>query len=314
MGGYDPFVADPEWGHWIIWYFFLGGIAAGAYSVAALVGLFGEEPDRRAVRVADYLAFPIVNICGLLLVVDLGRPERFWHMMIQSETFRPMLKWWSPMSAGSWGLSAFGAFSFVSFVAVLAEDRRFGLGRWHDLAMRLRTGWLARLFQVGGALSGFFLGSYTGTLLTATNQPIWANTTWLGALFLASAMSTGLAAVGLLARWRFRDVSEHAIERLERVDGWAILFELALLILFAFSLRDLSARAWRSCAYPGMLIPLFVVPVGLVLPLVIRQTSGGGSQGAVKASLLVLVGGFVLRMAVVGIPASLILTHRAGGS
>jgi formate-dependent nitrite reductase membrane component NrfD len=123
-------------------------------------------------------------------------------------------------------------------------------------------------------------------------------------------MSTGLAAVVLLTRWRFRDVSERSIERLERADVWAILFELAMLITFAFSLRDLSGMAFVR--YPGMLIPLFVVPVGLVLPLIIRQTSG--SRGAVKAAFLVLVGGFVLRMAVVGIPTSLILTHRPGGS
>ena len=55
-------------------------------------------------------------------MVDLGRPERFWHMMIQSETFRPMFKWWSPMSAGSWGLSAFGAFSFGDDILPPAQD------------------------------------------------------------------------------------------------------------------------------------------------------------------------------------------------
>ena len=80
MGGFDPYVADPDWGPYIIWYFFLGGIAAGSYAVATMIGLFGDEDDRRAVRVADYIAFPLVNVCGLLLVLDLGRPERFWHM------------------------------------------------------------------------------------------------------------------------------------------------------------------------------------------------------------------------------------------
>lgn len=154
MGGFDPFVASPDWGHYIIWYFYLGGIAAGAYAVATMIGLFGDEQDRRAVRVAEYLAFPLVNVCGLLLVIDLGRPERFWHMMIQSETFRPMFKWWSPMSAGSMGLSVFGAFSFLSFVGVLAEDRRLGMGRWHDLAMRTRVGPIGNLLKVGGALLG----------------------------------------------------------------------------------------------------------------------------------------------------------------
>ncbi len=303
MGGYDPFVADPDWGHWIIWYFFLGGIAAGAYSVAALVGLFGEEVDRRAVRVADYLAFPIVNVCGLFLVLDLGRPERFWHMMIQSETFRPMFKWWSPMSAGSWGLSAFGAFSFVSFVAVLAEDRWFSLGRWRDLAMRLRTGLLGKLFQIGGAASGFFLGSYTGTLLTATNQPVWAQTTWLSPLFMASAASTGVAAMILLVRWRFRETPGEVLEKLERVNAVAMVLELALLVAFALSLGDLAGPAFLR--WPGVLVPAFVVPAGLILPLIARGMHGRFARWALPS--LVLVAGFALRYAVVHMPGPLLL-------
>ena len=122
----NPWVADPGWHDLIVWYFFLGGIAAGAYVMAALADLFGDAEDRRGVRVAYYIAFPLVSVCGLLLTIDLGRPERFWHMLIQSNTGWPMFKWWSPMSAGSWALTAFGAFSFASFVGVLAEDGWLG--------------------------------------------------------------------------------------------------------------------------------------------------------------------------------------------
>jgi formate-dependent nitrite reductase membrane component NrfD len=302
MGGFDPYVANPEWGQYIIWYFFLGGIAAGSYAIARMVELFGDERDRRVVRVADYIAFPLVNACGLLLVVDLGRPERFWHMLIQSETFRPMLKWWSPMSAGSMGLSAFGAFSFVSFLAVLAEDRRFGLGRWHDLAMKLRTGAVGRLFQVGGALSAFFLGAYTGTLLTATNQPIWAQTTWLSPLFLASAASTGVAAMILLVRWRLRESPHEVVEKLERVDAFAMVLELAMLAAFVASLGKFAGPAFLR--WPGLLVPTFVLPLGLILPLVARRLPWRWANRA--SPVLVLVAGYALRFAVVGMPGPLL--------
>ena len=73
--GMDRYVADPHWGGYIIWYFYLGGIAAGAYALAALASLFGDESDRRASRAAHYLAFPLVSLCGPLLIIDLGRPE-----------------------------------------------------------------------------------------------------------------------------------------------------------------------------------------------------------------------------------------------
>jgi formate-dependent nitrite reductase membrane component NrfD len=291
-------VANPEWRWLIIWYFFLGGIAAGAYVMAALADLFGDEYDRPGVRVAYYVAFPLVSICGLLLIIDLGRPERFWHMMIQSNTFWPMFKWWSPMSAGSWALSAFGAFSFASFAGVLAEDGWLGLQRVSPLAARLRTGWTGRIFALGGSLAAFFLGSYTGVLLVASNQPIWSNTTWIGALFLASAASTGIATMVLLDRWLRLDVRESVIEHLEQLDSWAIVLELIMLAIMAASLGRLAGAAFAT--WPGILIPAFVVPVGLISPLVVKQRSG--TRAAAAASVLVLIGGFVLRAAIVGMP------------
>jgi formate-dependent nitrite reductase membrane component NrfD len=302
----NPWVADPGWHGLIIWYFFLGGIAAGAYVMAALADLFGDAEDRRGVRVAYYIAFPLVCVCGILLVVDLGRPERFWHMMIQSNTGWPMFKWWSPMSAGSWALSAFGAFSFASFVAVLAEDGWLGLKPFSPLATRLRTGWTGRLFALGGSVSAFFLGSYTGALLAASNQPIWSNTTWMGALFLASSVSTGIAVIVILDHWLRLNVRETVIENLERLDSWAIVFELLMVTAMAVSLGPLARPAFGQ--WPGLLIPAFVVPVGLVLPLVMKRWKGTGV--AVTASVLVLIGGFALRAAAVGMAAPLLASHH----
>ena len=308
MGGYDPFVADPDWGHYIIGYFFLGGIAAGMYALACLVRLFGDEDDRRAVRAADYLATPIIAVCGILLVVDLGRPERFWHMLIQSNTFRPMFKWWSPMSAGSWGLSAFGAFSGVSFASALAEDGRFGLGRFRGLAAWLARGTVGRLMALGGAASAFFLGSYTGTLLTATNQPVWAQTTWLSPLFLASALSTGAAAMILMVRWRQRETPHAVVERLERFDAIAVGLEVAMLAAFAASLGGLAGPALLR--WPGVLIPAFVVPAGLVLPLIARWLPGRWWGWASPA--MVLAAGLALRFAVVHLPGPFLLGTMGG--
>ena len=161
-GYYDPFVASPDWHGWIIAYFYIGGIAAGAHAAASLTRLLGDDDDRRAARAADYLATPLVALCGIFLIVDLGRPERFWHMLIQSETFRPMFKPWSPMSAGSWGLSAFGASAGLWLVATLAEDGKLGLGRFAGLASRLHRGVVGRVLALGGFAVSCFLGAYTG--------------------------------------------------------------------------------------------------------------------------------------------------------
>ena len=84
------------------------------------------------------------------------------------------------------------------------------------------------------------------------------------------------------------------------------MLELILITIFALSVRGIAGMAFLR--YPGMLIPLFVVPLGLVLPLFLRHYRG--AKGTIDAAILVLLGGFVLRMAVVGIPRSMILFMR----
>src|SRR5689334_6976495 len=115
----------PGW-HWlVVFYFFFGGIAGGSYFIAAMLDLFGSDADRPLARVGYYVAFPAVLLCGPLLILDLNRPERFWHMLLQSETWLPMFKAWSPMSVGSWALTLFGAFASLSFLGALWEPLRF---------------------------------------------------------------------------------------------------------------------------------------------------------------------------------------------
>jgi len=98
------FSAPPEWGWFIVLYFFFGGLAGGCYFLAALIDLVGRPEDRPLARLGYYIAFPCVILSALLLTFDLTRPLRFWHMLIESNTFRPMFKYWSPMG---WRLGAF---------------------------------------------------------------------------------------------------------------------------------------------------------------------------------------------------------------
>ena len=58
------FVADPEWGWWIILYFYLGGLAAGSYFLATLIEMFGHDADLPLSRIGFRLAFPLICVCG----------------------------------------------------------------------------------------------------------------------------------------------------------------------------------------------------------------------------------------------------------
>jgi formate-dependent nitrite reductase membrane component NrfD len=95
------FTAPPHWRWLIVAYFFVGGLAGGCYVLAAMLDMVGTSRDRGLARVGYLVAFPAVLVCGVLLIVDLDRPERFWHMLVQSNTGRLMLKTYSPMSLGA---------------------------------------------------------------------------------------------------------------------------------------------------------------------------------------------------------------------
>jgi formate-dependent nitrite reductase membrane component NrfD len=290
-------VAAPDWGWSVITYFFLGGIAAGAYFIGTLVGLVGQERDRPIAKVAYYIAFPLVVICGILLIVDLRRPERFWHMLIQSNTGWPMFKYWSPMSVGAWALLLFGVFSGASFVGTLAEDGRVGLGRFSGIARILHQGPIGILFELAGTAVGFFIAAYTGALLTASNQPFWSDSNLIAALFLASAASTGIAAILLVMHFARRAPAD-SVANLEHTDRWAMLLELVLLIAFVVSLGSL-APVFVASIY-GILLIAGTLAAGVIAPLAISwRTHPLGASSTVIAAVLVLVGGLILRYAIV---------------
>lgn len=290
-------VADPEWGVWIILYFYLGGIAAGAYFIGTLIDLVGHERDRPIAKLAFYIAAPLIAVCGVLLIVDLSRPERFWHMMIQSNTGWPMFKYWSPMSVGVWALLLFSAFSGASFLGTLAEDGRFGLGRFSGLAAQLHRGPIGTLFQLGGTAVGFFIASYTGALLSASNQPFWSDSPWIAPLFLSSAASTGIATLILILS-RFRNAPQESFINLERTDRWAMLLELVMLIAFVISLGSL-APALLTSVY-GLLLVGGTLVLGVLAPLALSwRPHRLGSRATIAAAVLALVGGLILRYAIV---------------
>jgi formate-dependent nitrite reductase membrane component NrfD len=276
------FVAPPQWEWYIVWYFYLGGLAGGAYLLGTLLRLLGDERDGTIARVAFLIAFPALAICPILLTLDLGRPLRFWHMLINSRTFEPNFKYWSPMSVGVWVLLIFSAFAFVSFLEALLSPQR----------LRFMSGTLGRVFMIVGSVFGVFLAGYTGVLLSVSNQPVWSDTWALGGLFLASGLSVAAAALGLLARLSGSEARTAA--KLSRADRFFVLLELVLLVAFFLSLGAVGARFLE----PRWLALWVLVLLGTLVPLILRSSSHRGGA-PVLASWLVLIGGLALRVVVI---------------
>jgi len=259
----------------IVWYFFLGGIAGGAYFTAAIADIFGEPGDKRVARIGYFIALPLVAACGVLLIADLGVPARFMNMM-------RVFKFWDPMSIGAWAVGVFGVFSFLSAALSLSASASIDRAR--------------RLVSVVGMFFGFFLASYTGVLLSSSALPFWSDARLMGALFLASGASTGMAAISLIL-FLTGGSAGAAWGKVKRADRYSMIIELALLGLF---LGLLGSAAKPIVA--GHFAPLFwggLIGVGLLVPLLIDLVGHRVKVLSAVAALLVLAGGFVLRYVVV---------------
>lgn len=128
-------------------YLWLGGIAGTSAVLAEGAALSGRPVLERVARLA---AAGGSGVGALVLVHDLGRPERFLNML-------RVFKLTSPLSVGSWLLAGFSSAASVSAAA-------------HETG-RVRP--LGRLAGVGAAVLGPPLATYTAALLADTAVPAW---------------------------------------------------------------------------------------------------------------------------------------------
>jgi formate-dependent nitrite reductase membrane component NrfD len=142
-----PIVKPPVWEPAVAWYLFAGGLAGASASLALAARLAGNEPLRRS---ASLVSGAAASTCAPLLISDLGRPERFLHML---RVLRPT----SPMSVGTWIVAAFGP---NAGTAVLLDRT----GRLPLVQRAAET--------VAGAL-GTAMSTYTAVLVSTTSIPAW---------------------------------------------------------------------------------------------------------------------------------------------
>jgi len=172
---YDrPVLKRPTWRFWIPSYFFLGGMAAGSSLLAAGADAIGDARLGRAARVTALAALGGGTVG---LIADLGRPERFHHML---RVFRPS----SPMNMGSWLLAAYGP-----AVGVAAVSNVTG-----------RAPVLGRIATWSAAALAPAVATYTGVLVADTAIPAWhgARTVMPGLFAAGAAASAGGVAAAVV--------------------------------------------------------------------------------------------------------------------
>lgn len=266
-----PVIKAPVWTWEVPLYFWFGGIAAGSSFVALACDLAGDE---KSAAVARKVALAALGPSPVLLILDLGRPERFYNML---RIFKPR----SPMSMGAWALTAFGNLAAAAVGADLLGWRR-----------------TARALGAANAVVGGYLGSYTGVLLASTAVPVWARSRlFLGPIFVSTAAATGAAACRLTLVALGMPTGHPTRNALGRVEMGAMAAELGLSVINERRLGPLAAGLEEG--RPGKLFKAakWAVRSGLALRLARRR---GGPATHHIASVLYLAAGLMFRYAWVG--------------
>ena len=299
-------LAELGWGLPLFFDLWMAGMAGGAYFAAFLIGLLGGDKDRRLLKAATYMGVPFVLIGVLTLVIDLGEPFRAWHLFLNpgASVWRVIpgigaagLRGWpfglsvfpaSPMSMGSWILVIWTVVAILMIVLWITK-RLAALGKL--------LSWIAFVFAI-------LMMTYTGVVLAASSQPLWSTSFLLPALFVSSAVATGVAALMIVTRLAGKRESVLGVSQFRLL--LTILIIVQLIVLVGFLVWLAVAGEMGALLSGGIAIAFWVgaIALGLIVPLVVeilalRKKAEVTGVVLLISPLLVALGGFVLRAVVV---------------
>ena len=292
---------ESAWGWLIISYLFLAGAGSGAFLAAVACDLLAPDWSKALARAGSIASGPLVIVGTFCLVFDLE--AGFWQPWRQIYLISNLT------SMISWGVIILSAFIPVALLYAAALNEISFVGRYAKKYVRH--------LEIVGSILAVSTAGYTGVLIAVVNGvPFW-NTPVMPVLFMASAMSTGLAVAmigaAIIDIGTIRTLSNFAL-------GHVIFLAIEAVVLMMFILmsltRSVEAAASANILLSGFLSPCFwglVVSVGIVVPFVLSiveyyEYGKMSKYLVVGADLCVLVGGMSLRALIIfsGTPPQII--------
>ncbi len=281
-----PYILTPEWEWPIVLALFIAGVASGAYAAMGLIHFAGDRGDQAVAHRLAFIPMPLMLLVPILLIVDLGQPPRFINLLLRSPGAAErgpspfMFNVNSPMNWGSWAMVLFGLFTAIAFVDALHHSGRLRLPGFDPIAHSVV------LLGIGELLS-LVVSAYSGVLLNVTNQGVWADTIFMGGLFVAFSELSGMAVAAIVSD-RMGATRTSAAIRTALL--WAAIVSTVLLAIF---LGALATQGSLSAVVASLVVgPVFwigAVGLGLLVPIVFLARPARLSSGR-----LALIGAAVL--------------------
>jgi molybdopterin-containing oxidoreductase family membrane subunit len=261
-----------SWGFYIGNFTFLVGVAAAAVILVIPAYVYDWKPIRQIVVYGELLAVSAILMCLLFVLVDIGRPDRFWHLL------PPWGRLNFPQSLLAWDVLVLNLYFVINFVVVTHILYRAFTGRPYSKTLVVPLVLLSIPMAVGIHTVTAFL--YNG--LAA--RPYW-NASILAPQFLASAFCSGpailLFVLQLLRRFTRFEIQQEAISKIAELMAYAMFLNLFLHGAEAFkeyysgtqhllytrywysglgSHRTLVPYAWSAVVLNLTAFALFIVP------------------------------------------------------
>jgi formate-dependent nitrite reductase membrane component NrfD len=298
-------MSEHYWGWLVAIYLFLGGMGAGSFLMAAMVELTGMRYRGKycpTAMVGAGVSGPLILIGTVLLILDLGAGiQEPWRILWMFTNFQSVMTW------GIWILSLFLPIAFLYGLLeimhvhpeVLARARKWLKFLPETLPYRR----IKRVVCSIGSVLAVATAVYTGVLLSVvTAVPLW-NTPVLPALFLVSAVSTGMGLTFDLAATLAVPEIHRRYNHMPLIHMIFIGLEIALLGLLLILALNQGGEAALSAELillgkGSVTFWVLVVGFGMVYPLMVHvyafaRRSHGYVSGILSGVGIVIAGLFV---------------------
>jgi formate-dependent nitrite reductase membrane component NrfD len=298
-------MAEHYWGWLVAIYLFLGGMGAGAFLMASVVELSGMRYRIKycpTALVGAGVSGPLVLIGTVLLILDLGAGiKEPWRILWMFTNFQSVMTW------GIWILTLFIPLAFLYGILEVMHVHPGILGRMrkrlHFLPETLPYRSIKRVLCPVGSVLAIATAIYTGVLLSVVSAvPLW-NTPVLPALFLVSAVSTGMGLTFDLAATLAVPEIHRRYNHMPLIHLIFIGLEialLALLLILALNRGGEAAESARLIVLGNRSVTFWVLVVGfgMVYPFMVHvyafaRKSHGYVSGILSGVGIVIAGLFV---------------------
>jgi Ni/Fe-hydrogenase subunit HybB-like protein len=208
-----------SWGFYIGNFTFLVGVAAAAVVLVIPAYVYDWKPIRQIVVYGELLAVSAIVMCLLFVFVDIGRPDRFWHLL------PPFGHLNFPTSLLAWDVLVLNIYFVLNFGVVTHILYRAFTGRPYVKSVVVPL----VLFSIPMAVGIHTVTAFLYNGLAA--RPYW-NASILAPQFLASAFCSGpailLILLQLLRRFTRFEIDDEAIWKIAELMAYAMFFNLFL--------------------------------------------------------------------------------------